>query len=121
MLTFLINRTLKPPRGQICQRGRPADIIVQAVAITAKAVMAAINIQSVIKDTGFSVRDILIAGQIGIKNRFHLYALSNVYSPAVSSCGFRPGRVTAAVQLAGMVMVKAKPFSIFFHALFTQP
>ena len=71
MLLSVIYFALKAPVRQVINRSRPAYIIVFAVSCAIKAVVASIYIKPVIENVWFSVRNIFVTWEIGVKNLFH--------------------------------------------------
>ena len=86
ILRSSIDHALIAPVAQIVQRSRPADVIVHAEVLTAKAVVAAVDIEPFSEHAGFSVRDVLIAWQIGIKSRMLVHQSSLLFSKTRQSC-----------------------------------
>ena len=68
ILRLAENDAFIAPVREIVFRGGPADIVVGTVDIAVKAVVAAIDVETAVKHTGFAVRDVLIAGKIGIEH-----------------------------------------------------
>jgi hypothetical protein len=77
ILQAAVDVALETPVREIILRGGIADIGIQAEATAVKPIMGAIDIDSSVKDMGFSIRDILVAGEIGVESLFfHGYFLS---------------------------------------------
>ena len=109
ILFLAVNNTLKTPVGQILFRGGPAHIIVHAEQRPAEAVMGTIYIYPAAEHTGFAVRHIFPAGQIGVASicfhlRFSLDCNQNSRgSSSSSNCFFWQRRTPCRCSLLSSV------------------
>ena len=95
ILGLFINNALVSPIGQVIFRCGPAYIVVLAVNIAVKAVVASVDIQSPIENPGLPVGNVFITGKIGIKYLFFhflFFLLRNHILPYYHSTGVSAGK-----------------------------